>query len=845
MKTQKIIHSFLFFFAFFIMFLSDSTAQKEVLVLNRNWKFSCNDSANYRDALVPGSVYTDLMQQHMIENPFVKDNLKDIEWIAEQTWTYTTTFDVSERNLKTFSNIELWFEGIDTYASIYLNDSLIMQTKNAFHPWFVDVKKFLKPNSNVLKVIFPPLIPILKLEASKYSFTLPEGLRVYARKPQFHFGWDFAPKILNISIFKPVTLRFWNGFSFENVSCQAKPENKNGVLGSLFFVRTENDEFLDFILQIKDVNTKKIWHKVKIKTSITDLRTIEIKVPDVEIWSVDHPNYYDLEFTLSHKKFGSQTIQKRIGFRNLSVNREADSIGTPFFFELNGNPVFSKGTNWVPMEVFQHQTSGKKYQELLCLAKDAGYNMIRIWGGGYYEDDAFYELCDSLGIMVWQDFMFACSMYPLDNDFVNSVKTEVDFQLRRISSHPSLALWCGNNENTEGWYNWGWQKQFKYSMADSAYIWNGNFDLFYKKIPEWCSFYNLPNNYHPSSPLLGWGRESAYKNGDVHYWGVWWGEEPFEKYTEKVGRFVSEYGFQSVPAESTLEYMMTGKLEGVKHSYIVQHQKHARGFQIIEDALKRDYFIPDSIREYIYLSQLQQSEGVAKAIVAHRLAMPYCMGTLFWQFNDCWPSISWSAVDYFNQPKALYFQTKRLFKDVAPLIIERNDSVLCYVSNLKNAPWVGKLIIGSFNAETKELHFDSLMVNCKPMENKVVQVYHPDKFQIMVYGVELHNQSGMECGHFTLFGSDEIAFKFVHPEINVVDIKGVSSKYFSKYYLISSDVPVYGYNILNNESFLSDNFFHIFPGFNYSVNVKSNLGVNHPVKTGNHFIFLNKLKPNK
>ena len=209
------------------------------------------------------------------------------------------------------------------------------------------------------------------------------------------------------------------------------------------------------------------------------------------------------------------------------------------------------------------------------------------------------------GIMVWQDFMFACSMYPSTNDFVNSVKTEADYQLRRLSSHPSIALWCGNNENTEGWFNWGWQKQFQYTTADSAFIWNGNFDLFYKKLPEWSSFYNLPNNYHPSSPLLGWGREAAYKNGDVHYWGVWWGNEPFEKYSEKVGRFVSEYGFQSVPAESTLEYMMNGKLDGIKHSYIVQHQKHASGFQTIEALLNRDFFVPDSVQDYLYLSQLQ------------------------------------------------------------------------------------------------------------------------------------------------------------------------------------------------------------------------------------------------
>ncbi len=819
------------------------SAQKLIQKINQNWTFSCNDSTNYREASVPGSVYTDLMQQHIIENPFVKDNEKNISWIAEQTWIYITKFDVSEKNFNSFSNIELWFEGIDTYASVYLNDSLIIQAHNAFHPWFADVKGLLKLKGNVLKVVFPPLMPILKEQASKSTYALPEGLRVYARKPQFHFGWDFAPKILNISIFKSVTLRFWNGFSFENVSCQAKPEKEKGVLGSIFFVRTTNDEFLEFNLKIEDLKTGKVWHNAKIKTSITDLRTIEIQVPDIKIWSVDNPFYYDLLFTLSHKKFGSQSITKRIGFRDLSLNRTLDTSGTQFFFELNGNPLFSKGTNWVPSEVFQHNTSEEKYRKLLCLAKDAGYNMIRVWGGGYYEDDAFYELCDSLGILVWQDFMFACSMYPFDNDFMNSVKTEVDFQLRRISSHPSMALWCGNNENTEGWFNWGWQKQLNYSSADSAFIWNGNYDLFYKKIPEWCSFYNLPNNYHPSSPLLGWGRDAAYKNGDVHYWGVWWGEEPFEKYSEKVGRFVSEYGFQSVPAESTLEYMMNGKLDGIKHSYIVNHQKHTRGFQIIEEAMKRDFFVPDSVQDYLYLSQLQQSEGVAKAIIAHRLAMPYCMGSLFWQFNDCWPAISWSAVDYFNNPKALYYQTKRLFKDVTPIIIKRNDSVFFYVSNLKNSSWEGKLIIGAFNSETKDLRYDTLLVNCKPMENKLMKISKPTNFKIMVFGMQLEDKSGVVCGHFTLFGKNDIAYLFPNPQIKSDKVLGCKKPEFSFCYRVSSDVPVFGYFIISDSIVFTDNGFHLFPGFVYEFTDESYNFINSRFENKKDTIkFLNNLK---
>ncbi len=819
-------------------------AQKEMIFFNQNWKFSCNDSNVYRNASIPGSVFTDLMSNNIIENPFIKDNEKKIDWVANQKWTYINIFDVDVKKISKYSNIEIWFEGLDTYTSIYLNDSLIIESNNAFHPWFADVKLLLKPKENILKIVFQPLKQILEVAAEKYPFKLPEGNRLYARKPQFHFGWDFAPSILNISISKPVSLRFWNGFSFEDVSCDAKPENNNGILGSLFFIRTNKDTFMKFSLQIKDIKSGKIWYDDKVKTSITNLRSIEVKIADIKIWSVNNPNYYDVLFTISHSKYGNQSIQKRIGFRDILLKRTADSVGTQFFIELNGNSVFCKGANWVPAEVFQHKNSIEKYRKLLILAKDAGYNMIRVWGGGYYEDNSFYELCDSLGIMVWQDFMFACSMYPFNEEFISSVKTEADFQLRRMSSHPSIALWCGNNENTEGWFNWGWQKQLGYSKADSADIWNGNYNLFYVKLPEWCSFYNLPNNYVPSSPLLGWGRDAAYKSGDIHYWGVWWGNEPFEKYTEKVGRFVSEYGFQSFPVKSTVEYMMQGSLDSLKHPYIAQHQKHARGHQTIEEYMKRDFFIPDSIDDYLYLSELLQSEGVAKAILAHRLAMPYCMGTLFWQFNDCWPAISWSAVDYFNQPKAFYYQTKRLFKEFAPIIIHRNDSVLFYVSNLSNNTWNGKVIIGSFNADSKKLKYDTIILSSEAMHNKVIISYKPDNFKIMVYGMQMMDNTGLICGHFTLFGKNDIAYRFLNPQIKTDVVLGCNNPEFSFCYRVSSNVPVFGYKNENQNGAFTDNSFHLFPGFVYEF---SEMKINTSITKYSNIKFkcLNNLKSEK
>jgi beta-mannosidase len=334
-----------------------------------------------------------------------------------------------------------------------------------------------------------------------------------------------------------------------------------------------------------------------------------------------------------------------------------------FRFNVNGLPIFVKGANWVPMEFLPSMNQPQKYRKLLGMARDAGYNMLRVWGGGFYEDDLFYALCDSLGIMVWQDAMFACAMYPSDASFIENMVNEIRYQSQRLVSHPSLTLWCGNNENHEGWFNWGWQKQLGYSSLDSVVIWHGNRLLFDSIIPRTIgeTYGTISFNYHPSSPAHGWGRPIAYKTGDVHYWGVWWGMEPFEAYRSHVGRFVSEYGFQAYPDDRTLIAAANKPIDSLRQPSLASHQKHPQGFETIDAYLKHDYPLSKSVAETIYLSQLMQADGVGEAICAHRLMAPYCMGSLFWQYSDCWNAISWSAVDYATRPKQLYYASKRLF----------------------------------------------------------------------------------------------------------------------------------------------------------------------------------------
>ncbi|WP_321540068.1 hypothetical protein [Flavobacterium piscinae] len=342
--------------------------------------------------------------------------------------------------------------------------------------------------------------------------------------------------------------------------------------------------------------------------------------------------------------------------------------------------------------------------------------MLRVWGGGVYFDDAFYEACDANGILVWQDFMFACSMYPGDEKFVENVKQEVIDNINRLQNHPSIAIWCGNNENDEGWHNWGWQKQFNYSKADSTQIWNEYKKVFHEMIPKTLDSL-LPkekNIYWSSSPSKGWGRKESLTQGDVHYWGVWWGKEPFEMYEKKVGRFVSEYGFQGMPSLETLQKVVAVEDLNFTSEAFKNHQKHPIGYETINEYMERDFVVPKDFEDYLYVSQLLQARGMKIAIEAHRRAKPYCMGTLFWQLNDCWPVTSWSSLDYYGNWKAFHYQAKKSYENLLISVQEENDSYKICIVNDDLQTISGNLEIQNIDFKGKLLFSKSLKIVVKP-----------------------------------------------------------------------------------------------------------------------------------
>lgn len=638
----------------FLFLLILPLASSAGIVTLNNWRFREAGSKRWMSATVPGTIHTDLLRLKKIPDPFTEDNEQKVQWVGTKNWEYQTVFSYPDE----FNNaaaVQLVFEGLDTYADVFLNDSLILSAENMFVKYSVDVSGLLK-GENTVRIIFYAPEAKAKAEAAKLKYTLPEGVRSFTRKAQYHYGWDWGPKILTCGIWQPVYLQY------------------NGEVQPLSVMVTKSSAGLRASCKVFAAHTSKTTLHLKSVTGKVDLlhectlqageQVVEILFtqPVLRNWNPLHRGeqvLYDYSVSVAGD---TAAVRCTTGFRTAELIRERDSIGESFGFRINGKDLFVRGANLIPPQVFLPSLTIADYDTLLRRAVEANCNMLRVWGGGVYLPDVFYSLCDKYGIMVWQDFMFACSMIPGDERFVSNVETEARQQLERLSSHPCIVLWCGNNESDEGWHNWGWQQQFHYSPADSATIWKHYKHVFQQLLPALVDSFGQHTAYVSSSPMYGWGRKESMTSGDSHYWGVWWGMEPFEKYREKVPRFMSEYGFQSLP-ETGLWKNVVSKPDLTSPQFR-NHQKHPRGFQTINKSLETYFHVPSDFGDYTYLSQLQQSYAMKMAIDAHRSSYPYCRGTLFWQFNDCWPVVSWSAMDNRNHRKLFFYEAKHLFDTV-------------------------------------------------------------------------------------------------------------------------------------------------------------------------------------
>lgn len=667
------------FFAFLFIQISINAQFSERSLSSEKWRFKNAEENSWLTATVPGTVHLDLMNNKLIPDPYKDENEKKVQWIENEDWDYQASFKISPKELEN-QNIDLVFNGLDTFSEIYLNGKQLKKTDNMFRKWEIPVKQDLKPGDNVIQIKFRSSVTVGKELAKKVPFTMPESPRSFVRKAQYQFGWDWGPRLVTAGIWKDVQLNFWNRAKIENVRIEQKAiTGKQAELNihTEIFTQEAGKYSVAVNGNVQNISLKQGKNKISIP--------YQIKNP--KLWQPNgwgEPNLYDLKISLRKDSEILADKVERIGLRTIELIQEKDAKGKSFYFKVNGKPLYAKGTNWIPSDSFTPRITKEKYRKLIEDCKEANMNMIRVWGGGIYEDEEFYKACDENGILVWQDFMFAGSFYPSDEDFLNNVKAEVKDQVNRLQNHASIALWCGNNEIDEAIVNWGYQKQFKYSREDSLQVWKDYKKLFHEVIPNALDEAAGKNQaiYWPSSPSIGWGHKESLTEGDSHYWGVWWGEQPFEIYNEKVPRFASEYGFQGMPSLEAVQSMFSGKPDlSLENPTIKAHEKNARGFHIIDEYMKRDYTVPKDFVKYNYVSQLLQARGMRIAIEAHRRAKPYNMGTLYWQLNDCWPVISWSSIDYLGNWKALHYEIKRSFENQVVLTEEKDGMLNFYGIN--------------------------------------------------------------------------------------------------------------------------------------------------------------------
>lgn len=782
----------------------------KTIQLHQNWEFKKVEDTLWNPATVPGDVFSDLLDNNLIKHPFIGNNIDSLYWVSEVDWEYKTTFKLDEKILQK-KHIELNFEGLDTYATVILNDNIILKSNNAFRGFKIDVKSILKL-VNEMKIIFKSTSKYEEVAKANSLYNLPEGNRIYTRKAQFQYGWDWGPKLNTAGIWKPLELIVWDDFKTENLYLnQITLTDSIAEMSLILETNSEENVAYDLELFINDTLTNQYRD-----FNLNERDTFNFKIRNPKKWwphNIGEPYLYNIKVLIKEGNTILDSISIKKGFRTIELVTEKDSIGESFYFKVNDIPVYVKGANYIPQNSMQNKVSDADYDNLLNDVADANMNMLRVWGGGIYENTIFYDLCDEKGILVWQDFMFACAMYPGDETFLENVKIEAEEQVKRLQNHASIALWCGNNESREGWHRWGWQSGR--SKKEKEAIWNDYLAVFDSILPKTVNQYSN-TNYWESSPKYGRGNPKYKTEGDAHDWWIWHDAFPFEYLEENVPRFMSEFGFQSFPSYEAIKYINQNDTINITSDVFKTHQKHSRGFQLVEDYMQRDFPVPTNPEDYVYVSQLLQAYGITKGIESQRRAKPYNMGTVYWQLNDCWPVVSWSSIDFFGNWKALHYKAKRSFKDVLISPKTNGDNLNVYIVNDDLQTYSSKLSLEILDfsgnqiwTDIKEISVDENSSNIKyQLDLKTLSFNKDEVLLISKFNKEIRYFYFVKPKDLKLIESD-ILQKITKSE------NGFSIELFSK--TLQKDVFLFS----DNKGHFSDNFFDLLPNQKQVINFKT------------------------
>ena len=673
-----------------LMAIAGASAQSQTYVLDKGWEFSQAGSNEWMSARVPGTVHQDLLDHGRLPDPFYGMNEQKVQWVEKEDWLYRTVFTVTADQLK--SDVAwLTFEGLDTYADVYLNGSLLLKADNMFVGHKLAVKDVLREGENRLMIRFRSPVEETAPQWDTDGFNYPadndhseKRMSVYTRKAPYSYGWDWGIRLATSGIWRPVKLTFCNGAAIDDFFvCQQEV--------------TEQVAKVDNQLEINNVTSTPKEAQVKVvyaygEQADTLTRTVVLQpgknslsmpawIEKPHLWMPNgwgDPALYTFTATVSVDGKEVASREEAIGLRSIRVVMEDDKDGKSFYFEVNGKPMFAKGSNYIPGDALLPNMTGERYARLFEDIRAANMNMVRVWGGGIYEDDRFYEEADRNGILVWQDFIFACTTYPHDPTFLKRVSEEAVYNMRRLRNHASLAMWCGNNEIYEGMRYWGWKD--KYSPVVWKEMTEGYDVLFRQLLPELVAANDPGRFYMHGSPYeANWGRPESWKIADSHNWGTWYGQKPFESLDTEIPRFMSEYGFQAFPEMKTIRMFASPEDYELESPVMNAHQKASIGNFLIKKTMALYYKVPEKFEDLIYAGLILQGQGMRHGIEAHRRHRPYCMGSLPWQLNDSWPVVSWSSIDYYGNWKAMHYQIRRAFAPVLVDAIKEGNNLSYYI----------------------------------------------------------------------------------------------------------------------------------------------------------------------
>jgi len=786
----------------------------EKIDLNGEWIFKEADSDKWYKAKVPGCVHLDLMANNLIPNPFVGINELEVQWVEKTDWIYKKVFYLN-KNFLNYPNIELIFQGLDTFAEIFINGEKIGATDNMFIPWSFKVKDFLKEGENSLEIYFHSPSKILEEKAKKYpklhgAFYPP---RVFGRKAQYSFGWDWGPRLATSGIWEPVYLLGWKTAILRDIWLPVGIMENKAQTNLEIEIEIAENSTLDIPLRIK-LNNKSVLEK-KLRLSLPEgkiIFKIPLSIQNPQLWypsGYGSQPIYTLQLALVNNN--GEILDKKeqkFAIRKIDLITQQEDEER-FTFYINEIPIFAKGANWIPSDSFLPRIKEEDYRDLLEKAKNCEVNMLRVWGGGIYEKEIFYDICDELGIMVWQDFMFACAEYPEDDEFLNKVQEEAEIIVKKLRNHPCIVLWCGNNENDWGYYAKWWGEREKF-WGESIY---------HKIIPDVCARLDMTRPYWPSSPFGGKDPNSE-KEGDRHSWTVWSGWMDYKGYILDNGKFISEFGFQAPPNKKTIESFITTLKEYHPQSREIEfHNKQKEGTERIIRFLAGTFKIPINMDEYIYLSQINQGLALKTGIEHWRNNKFNTSGALIWQWNDCWPVVSWSIIDYYKREKPSYYFIKRSFSPLKVNIETTDNELFIYGVNDTLEDFEGKIIVELLTfrgGKKRSYNLDIIIPSNSSKKLFAVSRIKPNIYQEFLKVILLSKDN-------ELIDRNEYFFApFKHLDIPKAKIyyRIEQENEFYKITLTSNFLALWIALTLDDTEWF-DNYFNLYPKESYSIKFKN------------------------